>query len=230
MSFKLGQIYFDKDRFIKFYDPYETLHISITFALCSVAYILFLPFMKIYTEGTDVNYIYTYMPLLIVFNEILSFIRLPALNVIIYAGHFKETQWRAVVESVINLSVSLILVNVFEHCWGLGIYGVLIGTTIALLYRTNDILFYTNKKLLNRSPMGVYKTCLVNLLISLVFIGAFNLISPNLDNYIQIFIAAAVLCVMIVPISIIFSIAINKTTSNFVINLIKSRMKYSEDK
>ena len=187
VTFKLGQTFKNRERFIKLFDAYETFHISLTFSLCTVAYILFLPFLRLYTEGMDANYLLTYMPLLIVLAEVLSFVRLPSQDVITFAGHFKETQWRSVIESAINLSVSLILV-------------------------------------LNRSPWGVYKTCIINVVISAGVIFGYNIIDPTLNGYIPVIFTAIILCVIIVPISLISSLASNKNARTFLINLIKTRV------
>ena len=86
-------------------------------------------------------------------------------QVINFAGHFQQTQWRSVLESAINLTVSIFLVS------KIGIYGVLLGTIAALLYRTNDIIIYTNRKILNRSPWKTYRRWGVNmgLMIALVW-------------------------------------------------------------
>ena len=173
----------------------------------------------------DENYLLTYMPLLAVLVEVLSFIRFPSQNVITFAGHFKETQWRSIVEAIINLSGSLILVVFFEKIWGLGIYGALIGTVVALLYRTNDIFIYTNKKLLNRNPFAVYKTCIINIVISTVLVLGYRIINPTLDGYMPIVLMAVILCTIMVPLSLVLSFATNKNAREVSINLIKRALK-----
>ena len=77
-------------------------------------------------------------------------------NTIDVAGHFRETAPRSAAEAAINLGVSLILVG------KLGIYGVLLGTLAALLYRTNDIILYASRRLLKRSSWQFYRVYLVN--------------------------------------------------------------------
>lgn len=221
INFKLGQIFEDRPRFIKLFDAFETFHITITFALCTVAYIFLLPFLRLYTDGMDANYLLTYMPLLAVTVEILSYIRLPSQSVITFAGHFKETQWRSVLESAINLSVSLALVVVFEKLWGLGIYGVLIGTVVALLYRVNDIFIYTNKKILNRSPFKVYRTCIICLVLSVAAVFLFNMININYNNYLTMIIAAVIACAIIVPVQLLVNFIVDKQSGKYILSLLK---------
>ena len=225
INFKLGQLFEDRPRFLKLFDAIETFHIAITFALCTIAYIFLLPFLRLYTDGMDANYLLTYMPLLAILVEILSFIRLPSQNAITFAGHFKETQWRSVLESVINLSVSLTLVVVFEKLWGLGIYGVLIGTVAALLYRVNDIFIYTNKKILNRSPFKVYRTCIICIAISVVSVFLFNMIKVDYSNYFNIIVAAAIACVVIVPLQLVANFIVDKQSGKYILSILKIKKK-----
>ena len=224
LSFKMGQTFKDRPRFLKMFDTYETIHVALTFSFCTVAYILLLPFLRFYTAGMDADYLLTYMPLLAILAELLSFVRLPSQNVITFAGHFKETQWRSVLESAINLSTSLVLVVVFEKLWGLGIYGVLIGTIAALLYRTNDILIYTNKRILGRSPLGIYKTCLINGSISVLAVVGYNLLAPTQTGYVSVIISAVILCAVLVPLSIASSVAANRNARTFMTSLVKTRI------
>jgi hypothetical protein len=69
---------------------------------------------------------------------------------IIAAGKFKETQSRAIMEAIINLVVSLILVNV------IGMYGLLIGTILSFTYRTTDIILFANKNILQTSSKNSF--------------------------------------------------------------------------
>lgn len=75
------------------------------------------------------------------------------------AGHFKETQWRAILEAVINITVSLLLIK------PLGMYGLLIGTICSFAYRTTDIIYYSHKHILNisckKSVLRVLRVALV---------------------------------------------------------------------
>lgn len=59
-------------------------------------------------------------------------------------GTFKETQNHALLEAAINIITSILLVKY------IGIYGVLIGTTISFLVRDCLFVWFVNKKILNR--------------------------------------------------------------------------------
>ncbi len=172
--FSLGQMFHaDRKRFMKYYDVYEIYYMTLVFSLYSIANFFILPFIKLYTAGvTDINYLDVKLPLLFISTYLLSCGRSAPNQAINFAGHFKKTQNRAIAEAVINLTVSVIAVQYF------GIYGVLVGTIAALLYRSNDIIIYANRKVLNRSIWITYRRWLVNLAVFLLvlFINRFLII------------------------------------------------------
>lgn len=177
--FSLGQAYHtDRKRFDRMYDAYELCYMTLVFALYSVAYYFILPFVKCYTAGvTDINYLDPLLPTLMVMLYLLSCGRSAPSQAINIAGHFKNTQYRSLFESLINVVVSLLAVRQW------GIYGVLIGTIAALIYRVNDVILYTNKKILMRSAWITYQRWLVNVA---VFVGIHmisRMIPLTLDSY-----------------------------------------------
>ena len=144
LKFILGQK-FNNDivAFQKMNRAYENFFIAIVFALFTVTAFFIVPFLKLYTAGvTDVDYFMPNLPILFAILSILAYIRTPSNQIISFAKHYKETQWRCILETAINLSVSVALVIPF------GIYGVLLGTIVALLYRTIDMIIYANKRIL----------------------------------------------------------------------------------
>lgn len=197
VSFVFGQTYHtDRKQYVRILELYELYYMALVFALYAVASCFILPFLFIYTRGvTDIEYINAYLPYLFVSTYLLSCGRKSSNLTINFAEHFRLTQWRSILEAIINIVVSLACVFKF------GIYGVLFGTIAALLYRTNDMIIYANKKILNRSPWKTYRRWLVNLG---MFI-AFTLISKavfahvSLDTYPRIILWAAISCVVVIP-------------------------------
>ena len=162
-SFVMGQTYNkDKEEYIKLHDLYETYRMALIFALYNIALIFIIPFMKLYTSGiTDVNYLDYKVAILFTIFYLMTGARACCADLINYAQHFKKTQNRCIAEAIINITVSVITVKLW------GIYGVLIGTIVALLYRMNDMFIYANVRILKRSPWPSYKRFIVN---SLVFV------------------------------------------------------------
>lgn len=126
--------------------------ISIIF---SVAGLLIIPFVTLYTEGTnDINYILPTYAFITVFSQAIFSFRMPYLTLVQAAGHYKETKIAAYAEAIINLGISIILVNF------VGIIGVGLGTLIANLFRTTHYAFYTNKYLVKREGNAIIKRIL----------------------------------------------------------------------
>ena len=174
----LGQTFHnDREKYIELQDAFETYYLALVFGLFTIASIFILPFMKLYTAGADINYIDWKLPVLFSTYQLISYGRISSNNIISFAGKFKETQWRAWLETGINLVVSFVCVFQF------GIYGVLIGTIAALLYRANDIIIFANKVVLNRSPWPTYRRWLIDLVVFSVLVFLFVSIPMRVDTY-----------------------------------------------
>ena len=224
IAFKLGQSYQHRERFIKLHDMYEVFHVALTFGIFTIAYLFVHPFLALYTEGLDTNYLLKYMPLLMLLTEVLDCARVPLANAITFAGHFKKTQWRSVVESVINIVASVVLVNF------MGIYGVLLGTVIALLYRALDMIFYVNRRVLDRSAWCSVVLWLTNSVVSCAAIFIFPLLNLNLSNYFVLVAYAALFTVVCVPIHFVFSYAVRPSVGKATIDFAKGIIARSKKK
>ena len=148
IQYKLAQTFHsDFSRFQRMQDSFEAVYMTMTFALYSILFLLITPFLKIYTVGIhDIQYVDQYLPVLFTMVFLLQAARGPMLLVTEYAQMFRETRKQSIFEMIINLLITLILVN------AIGIYGALIGTIAALLYRSVAIIWYVNRNILHRNP------------------------------------------------------------------------------
>lgn len=200
----LGQKYnTDRAGYMPLHRIYESLSMYGSFALYTIAFVLIIPFMNVYTAGiTDTQYIDPYLPFLFTFMHLLSSTREASSRVINFAGHFKQMQWRAVAESAINLIISIVLVL------KLGIYGVLIGTIVAYIYRTNDIIIYANKKILCRSCWNTYKIVITNVCCFMAIALVFRTIDLSVNTYLEFFLkgmpCGLLICIAYLLVMIIF--------------------------
>lgn len=161
VAFRLGQLYqTDRERYKKYHNQYELFNMMAGFSVFSAAYVLLVPFLRLYTAGvTDINYLMSYLPLLFVLIQLISSSRQTSAYLIEFAGHFKRTKWRSLLETGINLCLSILLIP----RWG--IYGVLAGTIAALLYRANDMVLYSYKYILKEKPWRIYRRWAVHYLV-----------------------------------------------------------------
>lgn len=157
----------------------------------------------------------------IMFTLILAYniIRIPLVTYTEGAGLFKKTKICPIIESIVNLSLSLILIHVF------GINGCLLGTIISLIvseYFIKPKIIY--KELFNNNCNEYYKDNIkfIFLLILeiLASVFAFNNISVN--NYLMLVIYFVMYFVINILIIIIF-LKINHR--NFVFDMMKKKYK-----
>ena len=150
--------------------------------------------------------------------------RAPSGFVATYAGHFKLTQNRAVIEAGINIVVSLICVKLW------GIYGVLLGTIAALLYRANDMIIYCNNRILKRSNWSTYKWWVLNIGLFIGFKIIFDLLVPTISSYAQFFVVAVIVMSIVGIVSLITTYLLsNKAAKLFLMSFLpKFKKKENE--
>ena len=220
ISFVLGQMYHtNKVEYTKQIDIVESLNSALVYAVFSVALYLFIPFMRLYTEGvSDAFYTDSWLALLFVSVAILNKTRTPMNITINIAGHFRNTVSRAVCEMVINLVVSLVGV----YFWG--IYGVLLGTIVALLYRTNDMIIYANRRILLRSPLKTYAIYLVNFVLFILNQILFKMLfsGKSCDSYFEFLVIGSICSVLAIITMLGGQILFFSTCREFVVNLIRA--------
>lgn len=179
LGFVLGQSFnTDIDGYKQKIDAFEACYSAIAFSLFTVAQSLFVPFMKLYVgDVSDANYQDYMLAFMFVAIALLNVMRTPMLYTINYAGHFKKTTPQTIAETIINIVVSLVCILFF------GVYGVLLGTIVALFYRTNDIIIYANKKILNRSPFKTYAIHFANLVLYIILSAFFGFVFKGTKNF-----------------------------------------------
>lgn len=217
--YKLGYIYNKSiDDFEKTYDLMECIIGAFTFSLFTVLYLLMTPFIKVYMMGADINYVDETLVLLFVVYQVLNAGRKVPQNAINVAGHFEKTKYRALLEAGINLGLTLVLVPFF------GIYGALLGTIVALLYRTNDIIIYVNKYILMRSPTKTYLRWGVNIFFLIVLVIILKPHIVGIDSYRIFVIYGFVLTLFSLTVFLAISILTNyRVYSKVIGNVLKRK-------
>lgn len=154
-------------------------------------YCLFNPFISLWlgekmTFSLDIVF-------LICFNFFIKGLRNSLLIVKETNGVFEEDKWEPILEAIVNLGLSIILVNI------IGFRGVLLGTVITTLAVTYVIEPYiTFKYVLHKSFWGYYKIFIYNILTFFIAGGVtlyFCSMFPGLD--IKSFIIKVAICAVI---------------------------------
>lgn len=174
-----------------------TLHFIVTF-LFSCTCVLIVPFIKVYTLGIhDTNYDVPLFAILITLANASYCLRLPYNIIVLAAGHYRETQMSAIIESIINIVLSIILVSKF------GLIGVAIGTLAAMIYRTSYLVWYLSKNIIYRELKYYYKHLCIDILSALIIFSLVRFIKfESITYYGWMFMATKVagvsICVMII--------------------------------
>lgn len=164
------------------------MHTLVTFAF-SVTAVLIIPFVKVYTSGvSDADYIVPAFAYIITLAQAAYCYRLPYYILVSAAGHYKETQVSAIVEMIINITISIVFVFRF------GLVGVAIGTFIAMAYRTVYLVFYLKKNILFRKIRHFVKHLIVDIVCAVFLIVPVSLLpsfyNMQSDNYFAWFLLA----------------------------------------
>ncbi len=211
----------------KLIDTFNVFYSALSMGLFTVTYLLILPFMRLYTAGMDADYIIEALPWLFVAIEILTVGRESMMRTITVAGHFKKTRWRAVWETVINLVASVIGIVVFKHFFGNvgGLYGALLGTVVAMIYRTVDINIYANKHILKRSSFKSFYVMLTNLALFLFVAFVLRPILPPINSYLAFFLHAIWITVIVVLLFVAVQSLLNIKEFKYAAKFVKTKLK-----
>ena len=192
----------EKDTLNKSFSTYELFYFTIITICYSCTILLIVPFVGVYMKDvTDANYIRPLFGYLLVISEYIWAIRMPYSSITLAAGHFKETRKGAWVEAISNIVISIILVIKY------GIVGVAIGTLIAMLIRTIEFIYHTNKYILKRNIFINIKKIISIVVetIIIVLIVRFLPLSFKFNSYINWIVYAIIVFI----ISSIITITIN---------------------
>lgn len=160
------------ESFKKVFVKFEAAYNAVLYLTLSVALTLTIPFITVYTAGvTDMEYAYPMLAVLFCVGSFLNLIRLPSIVAVNIYGYFKETERSAIIECAVNLGLSLIL---FPF---LGIYGLLLGTVAAYVFRSTDSVRFIYKKC-GLSYTDLIKSNIGNIFAAACVIVIFTLLLP----------------------------------------------------
>jgi len=146
----------------------ELIYFSIISCLYATTFLLLIPFIEIYTSGfTDANYLRPALVIMFVTVGVLQNVRELFKTLIYAAGHFKQTRNRAFIEAGINLSASILFIQL------VGMEGVLIGALCSYAYRTVDFIIYASVHILKRSSFVTLRKVFRNVILSLMAVTPF---------------------------------------------------------
>lgn len=170
----------EKENLNRSFKAYEFFYFTIITIVYSCTMSLILSFVSIYTNGvTDANYYRPLFAYTIVVAELMWAIRLPYASLILSLGYFKETQKGAWVESILNILLSVVLIN------KLGMSAISVAVFIVMLMRTIEFIYHISNNILDRKKIYSYRWFLLIIFeFTLTFIiNNFIINSSNITSY-----------------------------------------------
>lgn len=191
----IGHLYAKNDinKLNEKFEIYEFIIFFATFFMFTIGGLLITGFVLIYTKNiTDANYNQPLFGILIILAEMMFCLREPYISIAYAANKFKEMKKVAYTEAILNIMLSVILVNKF------GLIGVAIGTLVSMSYRTLYHVIYLKKNILNRSISEFIKKILLFGVLSLIGIFICIYILPNNVNTVVSFIKTGIVYSIII--------------------------------
>lgn len=161
----IGQAYAknNEEELNKKMDLYEFIILLTVGILFLMTALLITPFVMIYTNGiTDANYYQPLFGVVLVLAEALYLLRSPHVSLAYAANKFREITMPAYIEALINIVVSIVLIQ------KMGLVGIAIGTLIGMMYRGAFHVYFTSKLVLSRPQKIFYKKLLIFLIPSVI--------------------------------------------------------------
>ncbi len=187
----------EKEKLYRDFSILETLTFSICIIAFSCAYYLHVDFISLYMRGvSDANYYRPVLSAVLVFYGFVSCLRLPYQLLAQASGKYRETRNAAILEPVINIIVSIALVNQY------GVIGVAIGTLVAVIYRLIQYSLFVSKSILQRKNgcflMHIVVTMIDALLIHFFISRVVSFEVVNVPTFIMKFCIIFVISLLIV--------------------------------
>ncbi|MGF3182952.1 lipopolysaccharide biosynthesis protein [Facklamia sp. P12934] len=160
-----------------FFNNIEWLIHNLVIFLFSVTASLITSFVSLYTKNaTDVDYRAPIFAVIFVSSQIIFSIRSPYQNLVLAAGHYRQTQRASIIEVLINILTTLTLLK-FNSLIAIGI-----GTTVSSLYRTVYIAHYISKNIILREVKIFYKYLLLDILIYVLVLSLHFYLNFKITN------------------------------------------------
>lgn len=189
-------------------DIFEYVGVTFTTVIFTVAGIMMIPFIHVYTSGiTDVEYIRPWFSLIMVLGMAFFCYRIPYQSIIEAAGHYKQTRNGALLEAVSGIVISIVTVIYF------GLIGVAIGALVSSLIRTANYVVYLSNHILHRSSWLFIKQIGTSFLIALLTYLASDAIGIiQADSYVSFALHGLVCGLLCVAWTLLISIIFYKNT------------------
>lgn len=188
----------------KSFQKFDNMNLLISISMFGTCILLINPFVSIYTKGiSDTNYYQPIFAIIILLANMFYCMREPYRFLILAAGKFKETNFGAIMEAVLNLVLSLVLIKKF------GLIGVAVGTFIAIVYRFGYFIVYLKKNILLKNYKEYIQPIIKTVIIVVINIYVYAVVKININNFVSFCIYSSITFTIEIIVAYILYIKVN---------------------
>ncbi len=177
----------ERERLENCFDNFEWMMHTLITLIYSIASVMIVPFIMVYTKGVkDANYYRPEFAFIFVMSYFILGVQVIYKTVIKSAGHFRETRGAVVWATVINVVSTIVFVDI----WGL--VGAATGIFISMMFLTVYYIKYLSNNILYRPIWCFVKLFIIDtLVIILVNMCSKYIIDFEINNYLMWIVEAA---------------------------------------
>ncbi len=206
----------NKDKFKKTFTEFEYVYYILITIVYSVMMITYIPFIRVYTFGADINYIFPSFAIIMTLNGYFYNLKTPYGMLTISAGKYRESRIQISIQGLLEIILGVI----FGMKWGLN--GIVLGALLSNVYRDIDFIFFAPKHLTRYSFRKTFYMWIRSISIVLV-ISFFGFMIPT--SYIFKYTDWVIFAIIIGIIITLFTIMINAIMDRELFNLVLKRIR-----
>jgi O-antigen/teichoic acid export membrane protein len=197
----------EKKNFKRVFQQFEYMYYAIITIVYSIMMMTYIPFIKVYTVGADLNYNYPVLGVLMTINGFLYNLKTPYGMLTIAAGKYKESRVQITIQGALEILAGVILAKY------IGLYGIVLGSILSNIYRDIDFIFFAPKYLTQYSFGSSLKIWIRSILLVLFIIVITSFIPTfYVSGYLTWILYACIISIIAVIITFIANFIIDPAT------------------
>lgn len=210
----------ENENFKKAFHQFEYVYYMLITIMYSIMMMTYIPFIKVYTKGADINYVYPALAMLLTLNGFFYNLKTPFGMLTISTGKYKESRIQISIQAILEIGCGMIL------ALQLGLNGIVCGALISNLYRDIDFIFFAPKHLTHYSFSSSLQIWIRNIIIiAVICIIAWFIPTSFVTGYISWFVFACVIGVIALVTAMAINVIMDRTTFISVCVRIKSMLR-----
>ena len=211
----------DKLKLKKAFEKFEIIYFSSITLVYYIAYCMYIPFIRIYTSNTDINYVNVSLAIFMAINGFIYSLKTPYSMLLIASGKYKESRIQNTVQGLLVILFGIPLSLLY------GLIGIVIAMIISNLYRLIDFIFFTPKHLTHysfkKSIIMIFAFCILFLLLVVISNLIYDFQITSILNWIVVSIIIGLTGLSIIVLfNYIFFNKLAKETTSHLIYVIKN--------